>query len=141
MLANITHRLIVEQSAYAVLIHFIYLISGVFDLSEVHLTNVANPNNILQITETDVNAFSPIFFDFSMWTNHGIIIRVFVAEFDSPKFIDQSKELYQRICLSVDNHLKCTFHIISRHDHFNIVSNLSNADFEITKIILLDVGL
>lgn len=138
LLIHIIHRLIIEQSRYIDLIRAIYPISGVFDLTEVRLTDVANPNNILQVTQEKALALSPAFFDFSVWSKCRVAIKVFVAEFDSPKFIEQSRELWRRICQGVGGQRRCTFHLVSDHDHFDIVHDLSKGDFEITSEIVSD---
>lgn len=139
LLISLVDRLIVEAYPKIGLIRTVYPISGVFDLTELRFTDVANPNNILGLHDSNVIEYSPMFYDFSKWDSVPVRIKLFVGEYETPRFIQQSSDFQKQVttgCASAD---KCTIRLIPNYDHFNIVSDLSKAMFEITKTIINDI--
>lgn len=112
-------------------IHSIYLISGVYDLTELQHTTI-NQNNILSINSSNVDQLSPLKFDFIEWSKLNINIRIFVGQYDSPSFIRQSMELFVRFV----NRFKVRIQVVQDHDHFDIVEDLNKKSYEITNAIL-----
>lgn len=109
----------------------IYLISGLYDLSEVQYTN-SNENNVLSINSSNVDQLSPLRFDFTKWEKQHTKINIYVAQYDSPTFIRQSMELYLRF----SNGFKVDFQLVQDHDHFDIVEELCVKSYQITKSII-----
>lgn len=109
----------------------IYLISGVYDLSELQHTTI-NQNNILSIDSSNVDQLSPLKFDFTEWSTQDINIKIYVGQYDSPTFIRQSMELFVRFV----NGFKVSIQVIEDHDHFDIVEDLNKNSYEITNAIL-----
>ncbi|CAO1384432.1 unnamed protein product [Diamesa serratosioi] len=110
-----------------------YLISGVFELTELRTLKAANENNILSLTETNAKELSPQYQDYSHLTNANIQIQVLVGENESKKFIEQSKNF--------GDHLKkyspkTIYKLMEKLDHFDIVEKLAEKDYELTKTIL-----
>lgn len=136
LLATI-HQLTIERHPYLHLVQTIYPLAGVYDLNELRFTNVANKNNILSLTDENVRSLSPINYDFTTWSEYPFQIKLFVGQYDSPRFIEQSKCLQQRICQNTNK--TCTFVLIENYDHFNIVNDLSKNEFIITKILINDL--
>lgn len=139
LLISLVDRLIIEDHPKLGLIQTIYPISGVFDLTELRFTDVANPNNILGLHDSNVVEYSPMFFDFSKWDSFPVRIKLFVGEYETPRFIQQSIDFQKQLstgCTSAD---KCTIQLVRNYDHFNIVSDLSKAMFEITQTIINDI--
>lgn len=117
-----------------------FLISGVFDLSELRFTTTANANNILQLSDDNYRKLSPVFFVFEPWTrslNH-MSVYFYVGDSDAPKLIEQSHEMY-----SVLKQHRCNshLHVLETYDHFNIVEQLAHSDFVITQTIISEANL
>lgn len=138
MLLAIIHQLIIERHPQLRLIQTLYPLAGVYDLNELRFTNVANKNNVLSLTDENVRALSPLYYDFAAWSEYPFAIKIFVGQYDSPRFIEQSKSLQQRI-LQHTNKNNCTFDLIENYDHFDIVNDLSKKEFLITKILINDL--
>lgn len=62
-------------------------------------------------------------------------IKLFLAEFDAPKFEEQNGKLYESLKKS---NLPVEMIILSDVDHFNIVENLTDENYELLKIIIRD---
>lgn len=111
----------------------IYLISGVYDLTDLQHTTI-NHDNILSLDSSNVNQLSPLKFDFRKWLTQTININIYVGEYDTPTFIKQSMEMFLRFI----NGFKVRIQFIQNHDHFNIVENLCQNTYELTQDILLE---
>ena len=110
-----------------------YLISGLFELTELRTLKAANENNILSLTETNAKELSPQYQDYSHLTSANIQIQVLVGENESKKSIEQSKNF--------GDHLKryspkTIYKLMEKLDHFDIVEKLVEKDYELTKTIL-----
>ena len=112
-----------------------FYISGVYDLQELRLLKAANENNILSLDETNVVELSPQFYNFSHLKDRGIKSYVFVGEFESPKFIEQSRNFAEGPFKSLSS---VKFDVLKGLDHFDIVEKLSENDYEISKLISKD---
>lgn len=129
------HRLNDEQHQHIHLVFAIYAIAGVYDLNELYTTKSANANNLLQLNEKSARDLSPMFFNLSKWA-HPQRILIAVGEFDSPRFIQQSMEFHRH----VNDCCRATvdFELIDNCDHFDIVNNLANDSFVLTRMIVVN---
>ncbi|XP_055388107.1 kynurenine formamidase [Condylostylus longicornis] len=120
------------------LIKSIFLISGVYDLTKLYKTEAVNPNNILNLDKRIAKILSPKFTNFQIlrdYFNH-MQFHILAAENDSPAFIEQSEDFYQRLNkYGYNSFLK----IFENYDHFDIVEELRDEEFEITKYILQNI--
>jgi arylformamidase len=112
----------------------VFLISGVYDLLDLCHTEEANKGNLLGLYDDIVEALSPLHQRFGHLMTLDIGIFVHVAANDSPTFINQSEAMAQ--LLRMETNLKVEYRLVPALDHFDIVENLSQADFEITKCIV-----
>lgn len=115
-------------------IHAVYLISGIYDLTDLQHT-IINKGNILTIDATNVNQLSPLQFDFNKWPNQRFHVKIYVAEYDSPTFIEQSFKLFE---LFQVKRLLVDFRLMNKCDHFDIVEKLSESSYEIIHDIISD---
>lgn len=109
-------------------IHSLFLISGIYDLTELQHTTINN-ENILSIDASKVNDLSPLLFDYTRWSDQRFVIEIYVAEHDSPTFIKQSLKMVKRFA---GNGLKVKHHFVENCDHFDIVEKLNDESFELT---------
>lgn len=134
-------NLVKQSPPLTPIVKSLYLISGVYDVSELRYMPTVNPNNILSLDENNVLRLSPMLFDFDKWVaaaaaarNDGTAIHLYVATNDAPKLIGQSYCL-ERL-LAHHQYRNYRLVMIENVDHFNIVENLCDADFSITKDII-----
>lgn len=113
----------------------VFLISGVYDLTDLRRTTV-NRNNMLSLDHTNVINCSPIFHCYKHLKRFNIKFYVYAAENDSPTFIKQSENFHQHLLC---NNLHSKLRIVPVCDHFDIVENLAQSDFEITRKIVKQV--
>lgn len=95
-----------------------------------------NGNNILSLNDENVTDLSPIYFNYKQLSESNISINNFVAENDSETFIKQSKGLND--VLNQFN-VKNSFHFVENCDHYDIVENLCDSNFFVTKKIIDDL--
>lgn len=120
------------KSEYLRLIQNIYLISGVYDLSEVRFTE-QNLNNLLSINDENVAELSPLTYDFTIFKCNSLLnIQIFVGADESPVFIKQSEILSKLI-------LNSKFNLLHSYDHFNIVEKFCEIDYQLTASIINDI--
>lgn len=100
-----------------------------------------NPNNVLALNEKNVLNLSPILFDFNKWAvafgDRNVVptkIYLYIGSNDAPKLIGQA------YCLAslLDWYRYPSFDLVSlpNIDHFDIVENLVQSEFTITKRII-----
>lgn len=109
----------------------IYLISGVYDLTDLQHTTV-NQDNILSINSSNVDELSPLKFDFNEWSKQRIAINIYVGQYETPTFIKQSMELFLRFTKG----FRVRMQFVEGHDHFNIVEDLSQKSYVLTEDIV-----
>lgn len=124
------------ETQFSKLIKSVYLFSGIFDLVELKDTERMNANNMLSLNDENVKDLSPIYFNYKVLSESNITVKVFVAENDSKTFIKQSKGLAE--VLKKFN-AKVSYDLIENCDHFDIVENLSDSNFVVTKKIIEDL--
>ena len=108
-----------------------YMISGVYDLEPIRKSCVNEP---LQLTEQEVIANSPMTLlcdGNKKWID--VKCYVIVGQHDSPEFQRQSKEFAS---LLESQSIPVESWTVNSVDHFDIVENLSNSDYELTKHLL-----
>lgn len=99
-----------------------------------------NPNNILSLDENNALRLSPMLFDFDRWAaaaasrSDATTIHMYVGTDDAPKLVGQAYCL-ERL-LAHQQYPNYRLVMIENTDHFDIVENLSHADFSITKDII-----
>lgn len=114
----------------------VYLFSGVYDLMDLRWTECVNQDNLLSLTDENTIALSPIFFDYATMRDRNINVHIFVAENDSGTFIEQGKLMWeQMVGESSDEETRVKYHLLKDLDHFDIVENLRNSSYTITKLI------
>ncbi|KAL5236262.1 hypothetical protein ACI65C_003672 [Semiaphis heraclei] len=111
------------------------LISGVFDLRPLLDTSINKPLNLNKRTCLELSPLNNLYgLDFKDKTAQNCIkILVVYGENDSPAFHFQSKQfakILEKLGLDV------TEERINGVDHFDIVENLSNMDYSLTKTII-----
>lgn len=120
-----------------------YFIQGIYDVYEAqHLPDV-NPNNVLSLNENNVLCLSPILFDFNKWTASvgrdnatPTAIHLYVGSNDAPKLIGQGYCLAS--LLNYYQYPLCDLISLQNIDHFDIVENLAQSEFAITKHIIAE---
>ncbi|XP_043799947.1 kynurenine formamidase isoform X3 [Apis laboriosa] len=123
------------KHGYLYLLKGIVLISGIFNLEPLVNTSA---NTALKLTKNEIDAYS--FTTLNTKNNpsiQGLKVIVTNGECDSPVFINESRECAQKLITIVDN----VQYILLREniDHFDIVENLTNEEFILTKLILHNI--
>lgn len=115
------------------LLKHVYLISGVYDVSELRYTEIVNRENLLSITDDNVNELSPVKQNFTHLQKYNLSFDAFVGSEESPAFQKQTREFIAHLKMGK---LHANFHLIDSLDHFNIVEKLSEINYEITQKII-----
>lgn len=119
------------------LVKNVYLISGVFDVSELRHTKSANRGNLLSITDDNVDALSPIKQSFDRLKSYSITFDAFVGGDESPTLQKQSREFVAHL---KQTKLHANYHLMDGLDHFNIVEKLSEINYDITQKIIGNIA-
>lgn len=110
-----------------------YLISGVYDVSELRGTKVVNHNNLLSITDQNVEALSPIKHNFDHLKNVNVSFDAYIGGDESPTLQKQTREFVAHLKIAK---LHANYHLMDGLDHFSIVEKLSEIDYEITQTVI-----
>lgn len=119
------------------LIKNIYLISGVYDVSELRNTQAANRDNLLSITDDNVAELSPIKHSFDHLKGSSITFDVYVGGEESPTIQRQSREFVAHLKQAK---VHANYHLMSDLDHFSIVEKLSEINYDITQTIISNLA-
>ncbi|XP_024887445.1 kynurenine formamidase [Temnothorax curvispinosus] len=120
-----------KQQGYFALLKEIILISGLYNLKPVVDTS---HGTALKLTEEEIKAFSVSTLDETKGRRiSGLKVVVIVGDCDSPTFVDESRKYAQKIIPIVDN---VEYILLEDIDHFNIVEELLNSDYDLAKLIL-----
>lgn len=111
----------------------IYLISGIYDVSELRKTTSVNRDNILSITDENLDFLSPVKHQFGHLQDYSIFFDIYVGSDESPTLQKQSREFAAHLKMAK---LHAKYHLIADVDHFSITENLSTKDYEITQTII-----
>lgn len=115
------------------LLKHVYLISGIYDVSELRHTQAVNRENLLSITDDNVNELSPIKSNYGHLSKYDINFNFFVGSQESPTLQKQTREF---VALLKKEKLQAKFHSMEDLDHFNIVEKLSEINYDITQTII-----
>ncbi|XP_053672930.1 kynurenine formamidase [Anopheles nili] len=119
----------------------VYFISGVYNVEELRYTKSVNSNNLLGINDNNARRLSPLFASFDHLRSsddNGLRFHVYVAQHDSDVFREMAAKMSTHLSsFGLNSNVK----ILPNLDHFDIVENLSSADYEITKVILEGLGM
>ena len=108
-------------------IHGIFLISGIYDLNPVVYTYA---NDALKLNETSASRNSPLLILKQSPPRRHCPAFIAVEEHGSPEFIRQSKE-FAEVLKSRD--VPCTFLKVPGMDHFNIIEEIFNPAFSLSR--------
>lgn len=111
----------------------VYLISGIFDVSELRKTDAVNRENLLSITDDNVNELSPVKGNFTHLQKYSLVVDAFVGGDESPTIQKQSREFIAHL---KKEKLQANFNLIEGLDHFYIVEKLSEINYEISQKII-----
>lgn len=123
---------LLESSSESLRIHSLYLISGIYDLTELQHTSI-NKENLLSIEASKVDQLSPLKFNLKNWSDQQFSVNIYVAEHDSPTFIKQSLKLLRMLD---EKKQKVKIRLIENCDHFDIVEKMSEESFEVTQDLI-----
>jgi arylformamidase len=132
-IAMLTQTFLTNAADNAQFLNSIFLISGCYDLQDLRFTEAVNKNNILSLTDNNVQQLSPVYHSFDHLQSLAIQFIVYVAENDSATFKKQSQNIFEKLN---ESNLKVDYKLLPELDHFDIVENLSLDDYEITKNII-----
>ncbi|XP_035683243.1 kynurenine formamidase-like isoform X2 [Branchiostoma floridae] len=111
-----------------------FLVSGVYDVTPLVKTYVNEP---LKMTEEDARRNSPCLFTDAVLKNHpSCKILVVFAEHDPPTFHRQSKEYTEQL-KGLGMEVSCVE--IPDTDHFNVVHNLAEEQYQLTKMVIAEM--
>lgn len=119
------------------LIKNIYLLSGVYDVSELRHTKSANRDNLLSITDQNVDALSPIKHSFEHLKTFNVTFDAFVGGDESPTLQRQSREFIAHL---KQTKLQANFHLMDGLDHFSVVEKLSEINYDVTQMIIKNLA-
>jgi arylformamidase len=115
------------------LLKHIYLISGVYDVSELRQTAVLNRENLLSITDENVNELSPVKSSYGHLSKFDITFDAYVGDDESMTFQKQTREFVAHL---KKEKLHANFHKMDGLDHYEIVEKLSEINYEVTQTII-----
>lgn len=115
------------------LVKNVYLLSGVYDVSELRSVKSANRDNLLSITDENVDSLSPIKQSFEHLKSLNITFDAFVGGDESPTLQRQSREFVAHL---KQTKLTANFHLMEGLDHFSIAEKLSEINYDITQKVI-----
>jgi len=115
------------------LVKNIYLISGVYDVSELRNTKTVNLDNLLSIDDGNVEALSPVKQSFDHLKTYNVVFDAFVGGDESPTLQRHSREFIAHLKFAK---LHANFTLMEGLDHFNIVEKLSEINYDITQKVI-----
>lgn len=107
--------------------HFItevFLLGGIYDLSEARYTEVVNRDNLLGITDGNVSALSPLQQDYSHLQKVGVSVSVVIAEFEAPGLVEQGHQMFEKL---TGDGVTTELVLAASLDHFDLVNELCDA--------------
>lgn len=119
------------------LLKHIYLISGIFDVSELRNIKAVNRENLLSITDDNVNELSPLKQNFNHLHKYDLVFDAFVGGDESHSIQKQTREFVAHLKMEK---LHANFHLMEGLDHFNITEKLSEISYEITQKIIKNLN-
>ncbi|CAH1967344.1 unnamed protein product [Acanthoscelides obtectus] len=108
------------------LIRTAFLLAGIYDIIPLTKTEYNEP---LKLDEQSAKKVSPMFKKFPKCD---VKVYVIVAENDSPPFLTQGKQFHEHL---IQQGLNSEHILLKNIDHFDLMENLDNEEFEISKLI------
>lgn len=118
------------------IIRHIFLVSGIYDLRDLVHT-IVNENDRLSLTEANAIQLSPMFIDYSKWSQLNLKIVLFSAENDSPTFKMQAQQMIT--IWKQKYNLECEYYFVPICDHFDIIEKIVDPKHILTEVILKTV--
>ncbi|XP_017050404.1 kynurenine formamidase [Drosophila ficusphila] len=106
---------------------------GVYDLRELYNLESVNPKNILGLSSINVEAVSPMLWEYSdvaIWSSTNIY--VVVAEHDSTTFIEQSRRYAEHLKKSG---FRANFKKFPKYDHFDIIEETADDESDVSRFL------
>jgi len=119
------------------LVKNIYLISGVYDVSELRTAKSVNRDNLLSIDDGNVEALSPLKQSFEHLKSYNVVFDAFVGGDESPTIQRHSREFIAHLKQSK---IQANFHLMEGLDHFDVVEKLSEINYDITQKIIKNLA-
>lgn len=114
----------------------LYLISGVYDLSQLRFVPSINKDNLLSLTDENVKQLSPYFCDFSHLKGFKAKFYFVLGEHESDTFKRQSHEMMEILLNNVE--LDTEYEVLRGLDHFSIIENLNLENFYLVQKLTED---
>uniref|UniRef100_A0AAR5Q3B2 Alpha/beta hydrolase fold-3 domain-containing protein n=1 Tax=Dendroctonus ponderosae TaxID=77166 RepID=A0AAR5Q3B2_DENPD len=115
------------SSAESDLIQGVFLICGLYDM--VPITKMS-ANDLLKLTADTARELSPLYSELDYGSTKIFIVG---AENDSPAFVSDSQKFYKKLHLMG---AKCFLTIIPDADHFDIIENLYDRNFQLADFMV-----
>lgn len=103
------------------------MISGIYDLVPLIPTTVNGP---LKLDEQSAIASSPLR---KKITGGETEFYVIAAQDDSPSFVEQAEQMKEHL---IKSKLKTEYICLENSDHFDVIENLFDEEYELTKFII-----
>lgn len=110
-----------------------YFISGVYCLKELRNTESVNKDNLLSISDENVEQLSPMCLEYGHLAESKIKLYIIVGENDPPTFIQQTNEFHGKLS---DLKAKSEQILVNEVDHFDIVEKLCHENYLISQLII-----
>lgn len=115
------------------LLKALYLLGGIYDLTEARLCDDVNKDNLLSLTDENVKMLSPLLQDYNHLKDEDIKISIVIGEFDALGLIQQGLMLFAKLTNEGVNTEVVT---AKSFDHFDLVAKLREPDCFLTKQII-----
>lgn len=107
------------------LIRAVFLLGGIYDLTEARYADVVNKDNLLGITDENFSKLSPFQEDYSHLAEERVLVSVIVAEFDAPGLVKQGNEIAVKL---KDQGAHSELLVAKEFDHFELVTELRHSN-------------
>lgn len=107
------------------LIRAVFLLGGIYDLTEARFADVVNKDNLLGITDENVSELSPFQEDYSHLAEERVLVSVIVAEFDAPGLVNQGNEMAVKLN---EQGAHSEILVAKAFDHFELVTELRHSN-------------
>lgn len=97
----------------------VFLLSGIYDLTEARYAEEINKGNLLGITDENVSELCPFQANHSHLVGVGVHVSVIVAEFDAPGLVKQGNEMFAKL---IDEGVRSELLVAKSFDHFELVT-------------------
>lgn len=115
------------------LLKAMYLLGGIYDITEARFCDDVNKDNLLSVTDENVEKLSPLLHDYSHLKDENIKISIVIGEYDALGLIQQGLLLFAKLTNEGANTEVVT---AKSFDHFDLVAKLREPDCFLTKQII-----